>query len=81
MLSIPQNRIGEGTDPSVDGGVLGEGEFIEERETNAPTERGTVRPYTEVVGSYKDSYLKSADKMKLPPDLQRILADYFSSIE
>ena len=25
--------------------------------------------------------LKSTDKMKLPPDLQHILSDYFSSIE
>ncbi|MCG7334228.1 hypothetical protein MHZ95_02915 [Sporosarcina sp. ACRSM] len=81
LLSIPHHRIGEKGDPSVVDGNLGEGEFIEERETEGPVERGTVRPYQEVVGQYKESYLQSTDRMKLPPDLQHILSDYFSSIE
>ena len=81
LLSIPSNRVGEKADPSVVGGNLGEGEFIEERETEGPVEKGAVRPYKEVVGDYKDAYLKSTDRMQLPPDLQHILSDYFSSIE
>jgi hypothetical protein len=81
LLSIPYHRIGEKGDPSVVDGNLGEGEFIEERETEGPVERGTVRPYQEVVGQYKESYLQSTDRMKLPPDLQHILSDYFSTIE
>jgi len=43
--------------------------------------KGSVKPYDEVVGSYKDSYLKSSDRLQLPTDLQRIVQDYFSSIE
>ncbi len=81
LLSIPHHRIGEKGDLSVVEGNLGEGEFIEERETEGPVERGTVRPYQEVVGQYKESYLQSTDRMKLPPDLQHILSDYFSNIE
>ena len=80
-MSVPFDRVGEKGETSVVGGNLGQGEFIEERETQGPVEKGTIRPYQEVVGDYKDSYLKSADKMQLPPDLQHILSDYFSSIE
>ncbi len=69
------------TDPSIVGGELGEGEFIEENEREGLVERGTLRPYEEVVGSYKDAYLKGSDRMNLPADLQRVLSDYFSSIE
>lgn len=81
LLSVPFDRVGEKGETSVVGGKLGEGDFIEEREAQGPVEKGTIRPYQEVVGEYKDSYLKSTDKMKLPPDLQHILSDYFSSIE
>ncbi|MFJ7932979.1 hypothetical protein [Sporosarcina sp. NPDC096371] len=81
LLSVPYDRVGEKGESSVVGGNLGEGDFIEERETQGLVEKGTIRPYKEVVGDYKDSYLKSTDKMKLPPDLQHILSDYFSSIE
>lgn len=81
LLSVPNHRVGEKEDPSVVGGNLGEGEFLEERETEGPVERGTIRPYEEVVGHYKDSYLQSMERMRLPPDLQDILSDYFTSIE
>ena len=81
MLSIPADRFGQINDPSVVGGKIGEGEFVEENEREGLTERGTLRPYKEVVGQYKDAYLTGADKMELSPDLQRILSDYFSSIE
>ena len=81
MLSIPTDRIGGYTDPSIVSGELGEGEFIEENEREGLVERGTLRPYQEVVGKYKDAYLKGSEKMGLPADLQRVLSDYFSSIE
>ncbi|WP_318615981.1 hypothetical protein [Sporosarcina sp. YIM B06819] len=81
LLSVPYDRVGEKGDPSVVGGNLGKGDFIEEYETQGPVGTGTIRPYQEVVGDYKDSYLKSTEKLQLPPDLQQILSDYFSSIE
>ncbi|QUW21728.1 hypothetical protein JSQ81_18410 [Sporosarcina sp. Marseille-Q4063] len=65
----------------IDGGNLDEGESVEEREAYGLTERGTIRPYNEVIGNYKKSYLESTGKMNLSPDLQRVLSDYFSSIE
>jgi hypothetical protein len=60
---------------------MGEGSSAEEQESAVPVTKGTVKPYGDVIGSYKDSYLKSSDRLQLPPDLQRIVQDYFSSIE
>ena len=71
MLSIPSERIGTAKNPIVDGGNINEGDYVEEREAHGLTERGTIRPYKEVIGSYKNSYLESTGKMNLSPDLQR----------
>lgn len=79
LLSIP-SRIGGAAETTVDGGELSEGEGAFEEGT-VDAERGSVRPYQEVVGSYSDSYFSSAERMKLPPDLQNIVEQYFSSIE
>ncbi|MEK3935265.1 hypothetical protein MKY41_08050 [Sporosarcina sp. FSL W7-1349] len=81
LLSIPFERIGEKSEPSIVKGEHGKGDFIEERSTDGPVEKGSIRPYPEVVGEYKESYLQSADKLQLPSDLQNVLSDYFSSIE
>ncbi|MDX1771416.1 MAG: hypothetical protein R3328_07815, partial [Planococcaceae bacterium] len=80
LLSVP-SRIGGSSQSSTDSGKLGEGSSAEEQKTDAPIARGTVKPYGEVIGNYKDSYLNSSKRMQLPPDLQRIVQDYFSSIE
>jgi len=81
LLSIPHGRVGGEADPSIVKGEHGKGDFIEERSTDGPVEKGSIRPYSEVVGEYKESYLQSADKLQLPSDLQNVLSDYFSSIE
>lgn len=80
MLSIP-SRIGGSGETTVDNGELSEGETGSFEEGAVDAERGTVRPYKEVVGSYSDSYFSSANRMKLPPDLQNIIEQYFSSID
>ncbi len=46
-----------------------------------PAGKGTVRPYGEATGDYRDAYMEDAGRLGLPEDLQRILSDYFSSIE
>ncbi|BAQ10353.1 hypothetical protein OXB_1882 [Bacillus sp. OxB-1] len=81
LLSIPFERVGEKSDPSIVKGEHGKGDFIEERSTDGPVEKGSIRPYPQVVGDYKESYLQSTDKLQLPSDLQNVLSDYFSSIE
>lgn len=80
LLTIP-SRLGGGADPTLDNGELSEGAegSFEEGPVNA--ERGTVRPYQNMVGAYSDSYFSSAQRMKLPPDLQNIVEQYFSAIE
>ncbi|QCR30719.1 hypothetical protein [Lysinibacillus sp. SGAir0095] len=80
LLSIP-NRVGGNQDTTVDGGPLGDGTAVGEQKGPVPVTKGTIRPYEEVVGDYKDSYLKSSDRMQLPKDLQDIVQSYFSSIE
>lgn len=44
-------------------------------------EKGSVRPYVEAFGEYRDVYLKDAGRLGLPEDLQKVLSDYFSSME
>lgn len=80
LLSIP-SRIGGNAEATVDGGELADGatESVEVGPVDA--ERGTVQSYRDVVGSYSESYFSSAERMKLPPDLQRIVEQYFSSID
>ncbi|MBM7610486.1 hypothetical protein JOD29_003768 [Lysinibacillus composti] len=80
LLSIPE-RIGGSSETTADGGPLGEGEEVGEQKGSVPVTRGNVRPYEEVLGNYKDSYIESSDRMKLPKDLQDIVQSYFSSIE
>ncbi|MFJ8238011.1 hypothetical protein ACIQ34_20195 [Ureibacillus sp. NPDC094379] len=80
LLSIPE-RIGGSSETTADGGPLGEGDEVGEQKGSVPVTRGNVRPYEEVLGNYKDSYIESSDRMKLPKDLQDIVQSYFSSIE
>lgn len=79
-LSVP-SRIGGTGDTTVDGGELGEGTPSSVQQGPVPVTKGTIRPYEEIVGDYKDSYLQSTDRLQLPKDLQQMVQSYFSSIE
>ncbi|WP_332645589.1 hypothetical protein [Lysinibacillus sp. 54212] len=79
LLAIP-SRLGGSSSTTVDGGKLGEGKPIEEKGP-VPTTKGEIRPYQEVVGSYRDSYMRSTDRLQLPTDLQQMVQSYFTSIE
>ncbi len=46
-----------------------------------PAIKGDIRPYEEVVGTYKDSYMQSTERLQLPSDLQQMVQNYFTSIE
>ncbi|MDM5246696.1 MULTISPECIES: hypothetical protein [unclassified Lysinibacillus] len=80
LLTTP-NRIGGSSQTSVDGGALGDGSNISEQQGNGPITKGSIRPYEEVIGSYKDSYLESSERLQLPKDLQNVVQSYFTSIE
>lgn len=80
LLSVPK-RIGGSSKTEVDSGLLGQGTGAGEQKGEVPVTKGTIRPYEEVIGQYKDSYLESSDRMQLPKDLQNIVQDYFTSIE
>lgn len=80
LLSIPE-RIGGSNETTVDGGPLNEGEPVGEQKGSVPVTKGTIRPYEEVIGQYKESYLESSERIQLPKDLQDIVQSYFSSIE
>ncbi|MFF5995419.1 hypothetical protein AAGS61_11835 [Lysinibacillus sp. KU-BSD001] len=79
LLAVP-HRIGGSSDTTVDSGKIGEGDTIEEK-GYVPATRGDVRPYEEVVGTYKDSYMQSTERLQLPSDLQQMVQHYFTSIE
>jgi hypothetical protein len=80
LLTTPK-RIGGSSQTSVDGGALGDGSHVSEQQGNGPITKGSIRPYEEVIGSYKDSYLESSERLQLPKDLQNVVQSYFTSIE
>lgn len=81
LLSVPSERLGGSSDPTVDGGTLGEGDPADEQKGSVPATKGTVRPYEEVIGVYEERYLQSAKRLQLPTDLQNVVESYFSSIQ
>ena len=81
LLSVPSERLGGSSGPTVDGGPLGEGDPADEQKGSVPATKGTVRPYEEVIGVYEERYLQSAKRLQLPKDLQNVVESYFSSIQ
>ena len=79
LLAVP-NRIGGSSDTTIDSGNIGKGDTIEEKGF-VPAIKGDIRPYEEVVGTYKDSYMQSTERLQLPSDLQQMVQNYFTSIE
>ena len=79
LLTTP--RIGGSSDTTVDSGQLGDGSNVSEQQGNGPITKGSIRPYEEVIGSYKDSYLESSERLQLPKDLQHVVQSYFTTIE
>lgn len=80
LLTVP-SRIGGTGEQAVDNGKLGEGQAANEQKGAVTMEKGTAKPYSDAVGDYSASYFSSADRMELPPDLQKVVEEYFSSIE
>lgn len=80
LLAIP-DRFNESGETIVDGGPLGDGKPLGEQEGPVPVTKGTIRPYEEVIGQYKDRYMESSERMQLPKDLQDIVQSYFSTLE
>lgn len=79
LIAVPQ-RIGEANEQIVDSGVQNEGESIKEKGT-VPATKGEVRPYSDVLGTYEESYRQSTERLQLPNDLQQMVQQYFTSIE
>ncbi|CAM5221409.1 putative protein OS=Ureibacillus acetophenoni OX=614649 GN=SAMN05877842_12511 PE=4 SV=1 [Ureibacillus acetophenoni] len=57
------------------------GLLLKNRKGPVAVTKGTIRPYEEVIGQYKDRYMESSERMQLPKDLQEIVQSYFSSLE
>ncbi len=46
-----------------------------------PVEKGTVLPYNEVLGQYRDAALKNLGDSGIPPGMEQLVRDYFTSLE
>ena len=79
LIAVPE-RIGQAGDSTVDAGTINDGETITEKGP-VPTTKGTVHAYGDVIGSYKESYRKSTERLQLPSDLQKKVQSYFTAIE
>ncbi|RNF40748.1 coiled-coil domain-containing protein [Planococcus salinus] len=80
FVTLPSRLGGEG-EVEVDRGEVGDGEAADEQEGTVPAERGTARPYADVAGDYSESYFTSAERIGLPADLQKVVEQYFTSME
>lgn len=80
LLSVP-NRMGGSSEPTIDAGPLGEGEYAAEEKGPVPVTKGTIKPYEEVIGEYEESYMESSERLNLPKDLQEVVESYFTSIQ
>jgi len=47
----------------------------------SPTELGAVRPYREVLPLYKEEAINSLSAAPLPPDLESLVWQYFTSLD
>lgn len=79
LIAVPQ-RVGEANEQTVDSGIQNEGESIKEKGT-VPATKGEIRPYADVLGTYKESYRQSTERLQLPNDLQQMVQQYFTEIE
>ncbi|WP_235192220.1 hypothetical protein [Cytobacillus firmus] len=80
LLTIPSGMEGKRNIEN-DNGSLGQGTPGQQFEGEGPVLKGTIRPYSEVFGNYEASYRQSADRYKLPADLEEIVKNYFTSID
>jgi hypothetical protein len=80
MLTIPE-RMGGDTNIETDNGVIGEGAPGQQSEGTGPVLKGSIRPYSEVFGSYQEAYRQSTERLELPADLGDIVKNYFSTID
>ncbi|QED47510.1 hypothetical protein [Cytobacillus dafuensis] len=80
LLTIPNHLEGL-TNIETDQGLLGEGNAAEQTEGTGPVLKGTIRPYSEVFGTYEKAYRQSTERYKLPSDLEEIVKNYFTNID
>ena len=73
--------MGGSSEPTIDAGPLGEGEYAAEEKGPVPVTKGTIKPYEEVIGEYEESYMESSERLNLPKDLQEVVESYFTSIQ
>lgn len=78
LVSTPQAST-EPENPVLDSGPQKEGTSA--ADSLVPAEKGEVRPYEEVQAEYRDAYVEHAGRLDLPEDLQKVLSDYFVSID
>ena len=76
----PTRLGGDGQGSQLNGQVgQGQGDVVDT--DNSPISAGTLRPYNEVFGTYSEAARNSLDRGDIPPALQGLIKDYFSSLE
>ncbi|WP_273716731.1 hypothetical protein, partial [Alkalihalobacillus pseudalcaliphilus] len=79
LLTVPERIGGEG-DVEQDLTELGEGEGTTQETNQAPTLKGEVRSYQEVIGQYEQIYRESVERNTLPSHLEEMIEKYFSEL-
>lgn len=80
LLTIPEILEGK-FNLEDDFGKLADGQNGTQRETNAPVDKGKIRPYEEVYKEYEKAYLEGLERVNLPSDLETIIKNYFSNVK
>lgn len=79
-IYIPE-RLGDGGEKSqIKGQKNKSGQSQWSDSENLPVEKGNIIPYNQVLGEYKQEAISGMERSSVPPGMQNIVKDYFSSL-
>ncbi|GAW91878.1 hypothetical protein [Calderihabitans maritimus] len=81
MIYDPITRLEVDGHPSVVPAQAGEGASGYRETLNGITVPGLIRPYNEVLTEYREQARRHLDRSYIPPAMEDIVRDYFSSLE
>lgn len=80
QIYVPQ-RLGGDSEVSQVTGTAGESGETQIIQTDGPMLKGSVLPYNEVIGEYKEKGMASVKDAPIPQGMKDIVRDYFSTLD
>ncbi|MCR4436783.1 MAG: hypothetical protein QHH06_14265 [Clostridiales bacterium] len=80
-IYAPSRLGGDSSASQVKGSKGGAGQSQWSEAEGAPVQKGNTVPYDQVLGEYKSEAMQSLEGSSIPPVMQDMVRDYFSSLE